>query len=329
MTLEGHAAASSTRPASPPSTSATRSRPPTSTPSCSAARHQVAGAAASTRAAQQTATAAARPVRLRQLHRRRSTPIVAGLQPELRRRGLRPHAPVVHLRAAQLGRAARRGHQRRAATAGWSPTSTITLDKRTRKFVSVVGAERDRGERRPQPDGTWQTSAPGVFVRDPALVDPAAKTIADKYRTAVAPIANRVVGIDHRRHHPDPDGRTGESPLGDVIADAQLAYTQSRRRPDRADEPGRHPGLADRSQLARRRGAGPGHLRRGVHGAAVQQPGGHPDPHRRTAQGGAGAAVRRRQTPPRPRTGSCRSRPASPTRTTRPGRPATGSRTCS
>ena len=34
----------------------------------------------------------------------------------------------------------------------------------------------------------------GLFVRNPALVDPAAKAIADKYRTAVAPIANRVVG---------------------------------------------------------------------------------------------------------------------------------------
>ena len=31
-------------------------------------------------------------------------------------------------------------------------------------------------------------------MRDPAKVDPAAKVIADKYRAAVAPIANRVVG---------------------------------------------------------------------------------------------------------------------------------------
>ncbi len=31
-------------------------------------------------------------------------------------------------------------------------------------------------------------------MRNPALVDPAAKRLADKYRTAVAPIANRVVG---------------------------------------------------------------------------------------------------------------------------------------
>jgi 5'-nucleotidase len=67
---------------------------------------------------------------------------------------------------------------------------------------------------------------PGTFVRNPALVDPQAKALADKYRTAVAPIANRVVGAisgDIVR-----DARpNGESPLGDVIADAQLAYTAS------------------------------------------------------------------------------------------------------
>ena len=54
--------------------------------------------------------------------------------------------------------------------------------------------------------------------------------IADKYRTAVAPIANRVVGSitsDITRTAVP----SGESPLGDVIADAQLAYTT--RRPAR------------------------------------------------------------------------------------------------
>jgi 5'-nucleotidase len=50
--------------------------------------------------------------------------------------------------------------------------------------------------------------------------------VADKYRTAVAPIANRLVGSIStdivRTATP-----AGESPLGDVIADAQLAYTRS------------------------------------------------------------------------------------------------------
>ena len=78
------------------------------------------------------------------------------------------------------------------------------------------------------PDGTWQTTAPGVFVRNPALVDPKVKAVADKYRTAVAPIANRVVGSISADIVRDV-AATGnqESPLGDVIADAQLRYTQA------------------------------------------------------------------------------------------------------
>jgi 5'-nucleotidase len=76
------------------------------------------------------------------------------------------------------------------------------------------------------PDGTYARDAAGNFIRNPALIDPEAKVIADEYRTAVAPIANRVVGritADIVR-----DARpNGESPLGDVIADAQLAYTQT------------------------------------------------------------------------------------------------------
>ncbi|MBB5871568.1 5'-nucleotidase [Allocatelliglobosispora scoriae] len=99
-----------------------------------------------------------------------------------------------------------------------------TLDKRTFKFTSVSASNviAENGVR--NPDGTWQTSAPGVFVRNPALVDPAAKVIADKYRVAVAPLANRVVGAitaDITRTALP----SGESVMGDVIADAQLAYT--------------------------------------------------------------------------------------------------------
>jgi 5'-nucleotidase len=75
-------------------------------------------------------------------------------------------------------------------------------------------------------DGTWKTTAPGVFVRDPAKVDPAVKVIADKYRTSVAPIANRVVGsITADVTNVVPPGGSGETAMGDVIADAQLAYT--------------------------------------------------------------------------------------------------------
>lgn len=105
---------------------------------------------------------------------------------------------------------------------------SFTLDQHTRKFVSASAQNVivENGIR--NPDGTWQTSAPGVFVRDPAKVDPAAKAIADEYRAAVAPIANRVVGtITADITNVPPPGGSGESALGDVIADAQLAYTQS------------------------------------------------------------------------------------------------------
>ncbi|MEV6634268.1 bifunctional metallophosphatase/5'-nucleotidase [Actinoplanes sp. NPDC051470] len=101
-----------------------------------------------------------------------------------------------------------------------------TLDKRTRKFAAIAARNVivENGVR--NPDGTWQTDAAGAFVKNPATVDANAKRVADKYRVAVAPIANRVVGQitgDIVR-----DARpSGESPLGDVIADAQLAYTRT------------------------------------------------------------------------------------------------------
>jgi 5'-nucleotidase len=100
-----------------------------------------------------------------------------------------------------------------------------SLDRRTGRFAEVRAQNVvvENGVR--NPDGTWQQQN-GAYVRNPDLVDPAAKALADKYRAAVAPIANRVVGTVT-----GPISRTaganGESPLGDVIADAQLAYTQA------------------------------------------------------------------------------------------------------
>jgi 5'-nucleotidase len=105
---------------------------------------------------------------------------------------------------------------------------TMTLDRRTRKFVRVSARNQitENGVR--NPDGTWQTTAPGVFVRNPATVDPQVKAIADKYRAAVAPIANRVVGSISADIVRDVAATSNqESPLGDVIADAQLRYTQA------------------------------------------------------------------------------------------------------
>jgi len=101
---------------------------------------------------------------------------------------------------------------------------SFTMDKRARTFANISARNQivENGVR--NPDGSWARDAAGNFIRNPDLVDPAAKVLADKYRTAVAPIANRVVGsitTDIVR-----DARpNGESPLGDVIADAQLRYT--------------------------------------------------------------------------------------------------------
>ena len=100
----------------------------------------------------------------------------------------------------------------------------FTLDPRSRRFASVAAHNVVVENGVKLPDGTWAKDAAGNFVRNPALVDPDAKRLVDKYRTAVAPIANRVVGTitgDIVRA----TNAAGESPLGDVIADAQLAYT--------------------------------------------------------------------------------------------------------
>src|SRR5262249_20073306 len=105
---------------------------------------------------------------------------------------------------------------------------SMTFDKKSRRFVSATANNviAENGIR--NPDGTFQRNPDGSFVRDPAKVDADAKVIADKYRTQVAPIANKVVGsITADITNIIPSGGSGETALGDVIADAQLAYTQA------------------------------------------------------------------------------------------------------
>lgn len=100
----------------------------------------------------------------------------------------------------------------------------FAIDKKTKRFAGISASNVivENGVR--NSDGTWAKDAQGNFIRHPALVDPNAKQIADKYRVAVAPIANRVIGRitgDIQRTA----NAAGESPLGDVVADAQLQYT--------------------------------------------------------------------------------------------------------
>ena len=103
---------------------------------------------------------------------------------------------------------------------------SMTLDRRTGTFTSVSAHNVivENGVR--NPDGTWQTNPDGTFVRNQTTIDPAAKRIADKYRVAVAPLANRLVG-SITADITAAGSAAGESALGDVIADAQLAYTRT------------------------------------------------------------------------------------------------------
>ncbi|WP_238019051.1 5'-nucleotidase C-terminal domain-containing protein [Dactylosporangium sp. AC04546] len=113
-----------------------------------------------------------------------------------------------------------------AGTAGTLVTDVrVTFDKKTRKFVDATATNVIVENGVKNPDGTWKIEN-GVPVRNPDLVDPKVKKIADKYRTAVAPIANKVVG-SITADITTSTTAAGESSAGDVIADAQLAYTQS------------------------------------------------------------------------------------------------------
>jgi 5'-nucleotidase len=100
----------------------------------------------------------------------------------------------------------------------------FTLDKQSKRFASISAQNVIVANGVQLPDGSWARDASGNFIRNPDLVDPEAKQSADTYRVALAPLANRVIGritADITRSSVP----SGESPLGDVVADALLAYT--------------------------------------------------------------------------------------------------------
>ncbi|WP_436523837.1 bifunctional metallophosphatase/5'-nucleotidase [Actinoplanes sp. HUAS TT8] len=101
-----------------------------------------------------------------------------------------------------------------------------SLDKRTGKFAEITAKNVIVENGVSDGNGGWKKDAAGVYLKNPDTVDAAAKKVADKYRVAVAPLANKIIGTisgDIVRTNT----AAGESPLGDVIADAQLAYTTS------------------------------------------------------------------------------------------------------
>jgi 5'-nucleotidase len=103
---------------------------------------------------------------------------------------------------------------------------SFTVDRRTRRIASATARNQVVLNGVRNATGGWQRDANGNFVRNPDLVDQPAKAIADKYRIAVAPLANRVVGSITADISNVADA-AGESPLGDVIADGMLAYTRA------------------------------------------------------------------------------------------------------
>jgi 5'-nucleotidase len=103
---------------------------------------------------------------------------------------------------------------------------SVALDKTTHRFTQISAHNVLVQNGIPDGKGGWLKDDKGNFLRNPALVDDDAKVIADKYRAAVAPLANRVVGRI-TADIPQAAVASGESPLGDVIADGQLAYTAS------------------------------------------------------------------------------------------------------
>ena len=128
----------------------------------------------------------------------------------------------------------------------------LTIDRRTEGRLRRSSAQRDRHAGRGEGPG------------------PAA--ILDKYTAISAPIANRMIGSITRRSRA-PQNAAGESALGDMIADSQLAATAP------TDFGGAvvafmNPGgirtdLTFNNQVAGEHRAD--HLRRGVHRPAVRQ----------------------------------------------------------
>ncbi|MEV4346074.1 bifunctional metallophosphatase/5'-nucleotidase [Actinoplanes sp. NPDC049596] len=150
-------------------------------------------------------------------------PIVAGLNPEF---GVVVSGHTHRFYSCKLPNSKGTSVVTSAGTNGQLITDIdYAIDKRSGRFAEITAKNVIVENGVADGAGGWKKDANGVYLKNPDTVDPGAKKIADKYRTAVAPIANRVVGSitgDITRAATP----AGESPLGDVIADAQLAYTK-------------------------------------------------------------------------------------------------------
>ncbi|MYW91887.1 bifunctional metallophosphatase/5'-nucleotidase [Amycolatopsis rubida] len=91
------------------------------------------------------------------------------------------------------------------------------------RLLSVVDLKIDR---RTRDVVRSQTKAHNEIVTRDVTADPAVTKLVDEAKTKAAPIANKQVGTI-TADLPAAGGSSGESPLGDVIADAQLEATKS------------------------------------------------------------------------------------------------------
>ncbi|ATY15626.1 bifunctional metallophosphatase/5'-nucleotidase [Amycolatopsis sp. AA4] len=91
------------------------------------------------------------------------------------------------------------------------------------RLLSVVDLKIDR---RTRDVVRSQTKAHNEIVTRDVTPDPAVTKLVDEAKTKAAPIANKQVGTI-TADLPAAGGPSGESPLGDVIADAQLEATKS------------------------------------------------------------------------------------------------------
>jgi 5'-nucleotidase len=95
---------------------------------------------------------------------------------------------------------------------------TLTIDDLTGKLVQASANNIIV-------ENAINTPGPGVTrIPDPTKADPQMQAVVDQYVTAAAPLANVVIGKIQGDLTRTPSSR-GESALGDVIADAQLAAT--------------------------------------------------------------------------------------------------------
>ena len=172
-------------------TSSTRSRPPTSTPTSSRPRASTRWCCCCTRAASRRLRTTPRaPAPASAARSRTSWPA------STRRTGswsaVTPTSPTSA--TCPTAPASRRSSPAPRRPAAWSPTSPSPSTRppasspRPRRVNELVKNGVSDG------DGAWLKDAAGNFVRNPDWIDPMAKLIADKYRTAVAPIANAIVG---------------------------------------------------------------------------------------------------------------------------------------